>query len=140
MKHILLPTLLIMLLVTTACSLTPVAPAAGQAFASAETDTEVAPQSGPGMGQGNGMGMGRGMRMGGMMGMGNDMMARHMAPIPQEYADEASLVRGKETYTLLCASCHGDGGMGDGPAGAALDPVPAPIAHTSQMMGDDYLF
>jgi hypothetical protein len=30
--------------------------------------------------------------------------------------------------------------MGDGPAGAGLDPAPAPIAHTSQMMGDDYLF
>jgi len=30
--------------------------------------------------------------------------------------------------------------MGDGPAGKALDPVVAPIAHTSQMLGDDYLF
>jgi hypothetical protein len=30
--------------------------------------------------------------------------------------------------------------MGDGPAGSALDPAPAPVAHTSQMMGDDYLF
>lgn len=29
--------------------------------------------------------------------------------------------------------------MGDGPAGVALDPTTA-IAHTSQMMGDDYLF
>lgn len=146
MKRILLPTLLIMLLITTACSLTPVAPSAGQALASDEANTELAPQSDPGMGRGNGMG--GGMRMGGMMGMGNDMMARHMAPIPSEYAgltspiaaDEESLARGEETYTLLCASCHGDGGMGDGPAGAALDPVPAPIAHTSQMMGDDYLF
>ncbi len=86
--------------------------------------------------------------MGGMMGMGNSMMERHMAPIPAEYAgqtspitaDEESLARGEETYTLLCASCHGDGGMGDGPAGEALDPAPAPIAHTSRMMGDDYLF
>jgi hypothetical protein len=30
--------------------------------------------------------------------------------------------------------------MGDGPAGSALDPAPAPVAHTSQMIGDDYLF
>jgi phytoene dehydrogenase-like protein len=30
--------------------------------------------------------------------------------------------------------------MGDGPAGQSLDPLPAPIAHTSQMLGDDYLF
>jgi hypothetical protein len=43
-------------------------------------------------------------------------------------------------YTNLCASCHGDGGMGDGPAGASLDPVPAQVAHTSQMLGDDLLF
>lgn len=88
--------------------------------------------------------------MGGMMGMGRGggMMAMHSAPIPPDYkgmtnpvaADEASLERGREQYTLLCASCHGDGGMGDGPAGTALDPAPAAIAHTSQMMGDDYLF
>ena len=30
--------------------------------------------------------------------------------------------------------------MGDGPGGAALDPPPTAIAHTSQMMGDAYLF
>ncbi len=83
------------------------------------------------------------------MGMGNDnMMNRHHAQIPAEYAglknpvqaDEASLERGAELYAANCASCHGDGGMGDGPAGAALDPAPSPIAHTSQMMADDYLY
>lgn len=83
------------------------------------------------------------------MGMGGDgMMARHHATIPESYAgltnpitaDEASLERGKTLYATNCASCHGDGGMGDGPAGAALDPAPAPVAHTSQMMADDYLF
>jgi len=86
-----------------------------------------------------GMGMGMG---------GNGMMARHHATIPEAYAgltnpitaDETSLERGKTLYTANCASCHGDGGMGDGPAGAALDPAPAPIAHSSQMMADDYLF
>jgi len=87
-------------------------------------------------------GMGRGM------GPGSGMMARHMASIPNEYAGltnpvpptKESVQRGQETYTTQCASCHGDGGMGDGPAGAALEPAPAPVAHTSQMMGDDYLF
>jgi len=83
------------------------------------------------------------------MGMGNDgVMNRHHAQIPAEYArtknpvaaDEASLQRGAELYATNCASCHGDGGMGDGPAGATLDPSPSPIAHTSQMMADDYLF
>lgn len=84
----------------------------------------------------------------GMMGMGGGMMARHHAAIPEDYAglanpisaDEASIERGAELYTAQCASCHGDGGLGDGPAAATLDPVPANIAHTSQMLGDDYLY
>lgn len=79
---------------------------------------------------------------------GNGMMERHHAEIPAEYAgvtnpipaDKESLERGSELYTVNCASCHGDGGMGDGPAGSALDPAPSPIAHSSQMMADDYLF
>lgn len=92
--------------------------------------------------------MGQGMmHRGGMMGQGG-MMAFHHAEIPAEYADltnpiaadEASLARGAENYTLYCASCHGDGGMGDGPAGGALDPAPAPIAHTGLMLSDGYLF
>lgn len=84
------------------------------------------------------------------MGMGRDsgMMERHQAPIPEAYAGltspveatEPSLERGAEVYTTTCATCHGDGGMGDGPTGAQLDPAPAPIARTSQMLGDDYLF
>jgi mono/diheme cytochrome c family protein len=83
------------------------------------------------------------------MGMqGNGMMARHHAQIPEGYAgltnpvqaDEASLERGAALYITNCASCHGDGGMGDGPAGTALNPPASPIAHTSQMMADDYLF
>jgi mono/diheme cytochrome c family protein len=86
----------------------------------------------------------------GMMGrgMGGGMMARHHAAVPAEYAgltnpipaNEASIERGAEIYAAQCASCHGDGGMGDGPAAAALDPAPAAIAHTSQMLGDDYQF
>ena len=89
-------------------------------------------------------------RMGQGMGMGRQsgMMARHRAPLPAAYADlknpttadEASLQRGAELFVTHCATCHGDGGMGDGPTGAGLDPSPAPIAHTSQMMGDNYLF
>ena len=82
------------------------------------------------------------------MGGGNGMMERHHAAIPDEYADAAnptpddsdSLARGASLYATHCASCHGDGGMGDGTAGAALDPKPAPVAHSSQMMSDAYLF
>lgn len=88
-----------------------------------------------------GMGMGRGMGNGGMM-------ARHSAPIPEAYINltnpaattEDSLTHGGELYTTYCATCHGDGGMGDGPAASGLDPAPAPIAHTGQMLGDNYLY
>jgi mono/diheme cytochrome c family protein len=81
------------------------------------------------------------------MGRTRGMMERHRATIPAEYAgltnpivaDEVSLARGAEAYAS-CAACHGDGGLGDGPAAATLDPVPPNIARTSQMMGDDYLF
>ena len=97
-----------------------------------------------------GQGMGNQNGMGGQMGMGGNsaMMARHHATIPVAYAgltdpvaaDEESLARGAELYGTNCATCHGDGGMGDGPAGKTLDPPASPIAHTSQMLGDDYLF
>ena len=91
---------------------------------------------------------GRGMAQDKDMGPGSGMMARHHAAVPEPYrgltnpvpVDQATLDRGAPLYSTLCASCHGDGGMGDGPAGANLDPVPAPLAHTSQMMGDDLLF
>ena len=94
-------------------------------------------------GQGHGKGKGRGMG-----GPPEGMRERHHAPIPAEYqgktnpipADEASLARGEAIYARECATCHGDGGMGDGPASMGLDPAPAPIAHTSQMLGDSYLF
>ncbi len=95
-------------------------------------------------------GAGRGMMGGGMMGggMGSGMHERHMAPIPEGYAglmspvaaDADSLDRGKKAYDLFCISCHGENGIGDGPAAAALDPAPPAIAMTSRMMGDDYLF
>ena len=75
-------------------------------------------------------------------------MQRHMATIPEPYAglqnpitpDEASLARGGETFRQYCIFCHGESGMGDGEFAENYDPRPAPIAHTSLMMGDDYLF
>jgi len=103
---------------------------------------------GQNMGHGPGQGMGHGGQGMGMGGPPAGMRERHQAPIPAEYqgktnpipADEASLARGEEIYAQQCATCHGDGGMGDGPAGQGLDPAPAPVAHASQMLSDSYLF
>lgn len=84
---------------------------------------------------------------GGMMGGDSGMMNRHHAQVPEEYAgmtapattDEA-LLRGAEIYAANCATCHGETGLGDGPASASLNPQPAPISHTTQMLADDLLF
>lgn len=44
-------------------------------------------------------------------------------PNPVE-SDIASIERGKKSYVTLCAACHGATAMGDGVAGAALNPKP----------------
>ena len=83
-----------------------------------------------------------------MNGMDSGMMERRIAAIPPEYAglenpipaNTASLARGQAFYEANCAACHGDEGRGNGPAAAGLDPQPAPIAQTSQMLSDAYLF
>ena len=36
----------------------------------------------------------------------------------------ADAAAGKTTFVTNCASCHGEGGKGDGPVGAALTPPP----------------
>jgi mono/diheme cytochrome c family protein len=81
------------------------------------------------------------------MGMGNGMSSRHHTVVPEEYASlesldlsDSDIMKGGELYSTFCASCHGDGGMGDGPTAASLDPVPAPVAHTSSMLSDGYLY
>jgi mono/diheme cytochrome c family protein len=86
--------------------------------------------------------------MDGMMGPARGMMIGHHSSVPDTFAgmvnpvlpDDGSLARGGKIYTAHCANCHGDFGNGDGPGGTNLDPRPAPIAHTSQMMSDGYLF
>jgi mono/diheme cytochrome c family protein len=48
-----------------------------------------------------------------------------LAAMPSGAADvSASVDKGKDTYAIRCAPCHGDAGGGDGPAAAALEPKP----------------
>ena len=39
-------------------------------------------------------------------------------------SSDALVSKGKSLFAVNCASCHGTGGMGDGPAAAALNPKP----------------
>lgn len=66
---------------------------------------------------------------------------------PAEYAGKkspslkaADIEKGKTTYQSYCTACHGEIGMGDGPASASLDPSPQPLATTETGLSDDYLY
>jgi mono/diheme cytochrome c family protein len=81
-------------------------------------------------------------------GIRSSMEGRHHASIPAGYSgisnpvepEGDSIERGSELYATQCASCHGESGLGESRAGVNLDPPASPIAHTSQMLSDDYLF
>ena len=50
-------------------------------------------------------------------------------------------VKGKASFSQLCASCHGPAGKGDGPAAAALNPKPRDLSDKAYVAGlkDDYM-
>ena len=56
-------------------------------------------------------------------------------PLTQE-----SVQIGLATYTTTCATCHGDTGLGDGPAGLALNPPPADLAVHVPLHTDNELY
>jgi mono/diheme cytochrome c family protein len=49
---------------------------------------------------------------------------------------EVVAVEGRDLFLRYCASCHGDGGKGDGPAAAALQPPPADLTHLRERYSD----
>lgn len=53
---------------------------------------------------------------------------------------EDTLAKGARLYQANCASCHGDTGQGDGPAGVSLEPRPANLAGNEASRSDAYLF
>jgi mono/diheme cytochrome c family protein len=49
--------------------------------------------------------------------------------------------KGQKLYSKLCWTCHGKSGLGDGPAGAGLNPKPKSFADKDvQMQSDGELF
>ena len=69
-------------------------------------------------------------------------------PVPADYSGKTNpfsgkadaAEAGKQVYTDNCASCHGDGAKGDGPAGASLDPKPANLVEALSEDQDDRIF
>jgi len=67
---------------------------------------------------------------------------------PPDYASKTNplagntdaIATGKEVFTTQCQSCHGEKGMGDGPAAAALTPHPANLTLTAKEASDAYMF
>ncbi|MBL8099020.1 MAG: c-type cytochrome [Anaerolineales bacterium] len=49
-------------------------------------------------------------------------------------------IAGGEIFQSTCATCHGSGGHGDGPAGAALNPPPKDLSVLQLEVSDGYLF
>jgi mono/diheme cytochrome c family protein len=67
---------------------------------------------------------------------------------PAEYADKsnpygsetAAVEAGKNLYQKNCVTCHGETGMGDGPAAESLNPHPQTLAVNQESLDDGYLF
>jgi mono/diheme cytochrome c family protein len=55
---------------------------------------------------------------------------------PAENVETAS---GEAVYTANCATCHGDGGTGSGPAAVGLEPPPADMTDGQWTTGDGSL-
>jgi len=64
--------------------------------------------------------------------------------VPDHYVNQTNpfngkadaAVAGKTIFQVNCASCHGDKGLGDGPAGANLNPKPADLTEPAKNDSD----
>ncbi len=71
----------------------------------------------------------------GTLGAGEELPARNPIPPTQE-----SVATGLRLYDQNCQLCHGAQGMGDGPAGAGLEPPPADLTVHVPLHPDQGLF
>ena len=85
---------------------------------------------------------------GGSANSGNNVASVKRPDTPAEYAGKTNpyagnteaIAAGQKIYETNCSTCHGDKGMGDGPAGAALDPHPADLQNTVKETDAAYQF
>lgn len=56
--------------------------------------------------------------------------------------EKGDAAKGKETYTNMCAACHGPEGKGDGVAAAALDPKPRDLSDAAYVstLSNEHLY
>lgn len=59
---------------------------------------------------------------------------------PYKTDEEDAISKGEALYQANCSSCHGEQGLGDGPAGASLNPKPSNLARAQKDLSDAYLF
>ena len=78
----------------------------------------------------------------GLWATGATLVSAYRARLPNPVpAAAASLERGQATYLANCASCHGAGGRGEGPAGRLLRPRPADLRiHMAERHTDAELY
>ena len=73
-----------------------------------------------------------GMALAGMLAV-QGIVSYSEAAAPK--ASKGNPAKGKKVFEMTCASCHGMKGLGDGPAGMALNPKPRNFAHDKFKFG-----
>ncbi len=63
------------------------------------------------------------------------------APVNPVTADQASIERGNDLYHVICITCHGEQGKGDGPIASYLQNKPADLTNLAvQSLSDGGIF